>query len=98
VLVVAEGQEALELAAREPAPIGLLIGDIVLPGIQGAEIDERLRRARPDIKVLFSSGYPGDEVTRRGLPPDAAFMARPFAPDDLIRAVAELLDGTDPRG
>ncbi len=96
VLVAAEGDEALEVAGREPGPIGLLISDIVLPGLPGPEIAERLRQIRPEVKVLFSSGYPGDEVTRRGLPPDAAFVAKPFAPDDLMQAVSELLDGTRP--
>jgi hypothetical protein len=57
-----------------------------------------LSQLRPDVKVLFSSGYPGDEVTRRGLPPNAAFVAKPFAPDDLLRAVAEQLEGTDAGG
>jgi CheY-like chemotaxis protein len=87
VLTAAEGQEAISIATQHPNPIELLITDIVLPGFSGLEIAARIAQLRGGMKILYSSGYPSDEITRRGLDPDQ----KPFAPEALLNSVAQLL-------
>jgi CheY-like chemotaxis protein len=91
VLSAANGEEALALAGQHEGQIDLLITDIVLPGLPGPEIAAQIAETRADIKVLYSSGYPGDEITRRGLDPGAAFVEKPFAPATFLQAVSDLL-------
>jgi len=54
----AGGEEAIAVAGRHPGEIHLLLTDVVLPGMNGKELSERLKVPRPDVKVLFTSGYP----------------------------------------
>ena len=88
------GEEALALASAEPdAPIDLLVTDVVMPRIGGLELAERLQAARPDIRVLFISGYPQGAGTSDGLlQGQRAFLAKPFNPEVLARRVRDLLD------
>jgi two-component system, cell cycle sensor histidine kinase and response regulator CckA len=58
----------------------------------GSEFVRALVDLRPSIKVLYVSGYPNDEILQRGIAQSATFVAKPFAPDDLIRKVREVLD------
>jgi two-component system, cell cycle sensor histidine kinase and response regulator CckA len=83
------------LAAMDgPAPleIAVVVTDVVMPGMSGVELAERLLRLRPGTPVLFTSGYAEDEAVRRGMTdPGHRFLAKPFAPADLVRAVTEAL-------
>jgi two-component system, cell cycle sensor histidine kinase and response regulator CckA len=90
-VVPAEGPtEALELAA-DGAPIDLLLTDVVMPGMNGRQLAERLRELRPELKVLFMSGYNDDAVIARGvIDHEIAFLQKPFGADQLSQAVAEL--------
>jgi two-component system, cell cycle sensor histidine kinase and response regulator CckA len=90
-VVPAEGPtEALELAA-DGAPIDLLLTDVVMPGMNGRQLAERLRELRPELKVLFMSGYTDDAVIARGvIDHEMAFLQKPFGADHLARAVSEL--------
>jgi two-component system cell cycle sensor histidine kinase/response regulator CckA len=90
-VVAAEGPtEALELAA-DGAPIDLLLTDVVMPGMNGRVLAERLRALRPELKVLFMSGYTDDAVIARGvIDHEMAFLQKPFGADQLAQAVAEL--------
>jgi PAS domain S-box-containing protein len=93
VLEAPEGKTALELLAREGAAVRLVLTDVVMPGMGGRELAGRLAELRPDIPVLFSSGYTDGEIVRRGLlEPGAAFVQKPFAPDTILRIVRERLD------
>jgi two-component system, cell cycle sensor histidine kinase and response regulator CckA len=94
VLLAENGEQAVALAEQEPRPIDLLITDIVLPGHTGPEIAEQIAARRPQTKVLYTSGYPGDELSRRGLNTTAAFLGKPFTLDGLERAVSQLLEPT----
>jgi two-component system cell cycle sensor histidine kinase/response regulator CckA len=92
VIAARNGAEALELAAREPG-LDLLLTDIVMPGMNGQELADRLASLYPGLRVLFSSGYPADQPMRERIAgSDSGFIEKPFLPDDLVRAVREILD------
>lgn len=93
VLEASDGADALQLASGFASPIHLLLTDLVMPRIGGRELAGRLCPLRPDIRVLYVSGY-SDQVLfgAADLGPEAAFMQKPFSPDTLARKVRELLD------
>jgi PAS domain S-box-containing protein len=89
----AAADEALELAKDERKKFDLLISDVVLPGMNGKQLADRLVRERPGLKVLFMSGYPGDLISRRGMEPDNVdLLHKPFTPASLTMKVREILD------
>jgi PAS domain S-box-containing protein len=92
ILAASSALEALVLAENLDRPIDLLLTDVVMRGMNGRELAERLVAARPDLKVLFTSGYPADTVIRHGIA-DArtAFIEKPYLPDELARKVREIL-------
>jgi CheY-like chemotaxis protein len=86
VLSAANGPEALSLAATAET-IDLLLTDIRMPGMDGIELYERMRRLRRGLKVLFISGY------AQGKSLDQPFLAKPFKSAALLRKVDEVLAG-----
>ncbi|MFW5739467.1 MAG: response regulator, partial [Myxococcota bacterium] len=77
----------LEVLVKE-TDFDLIITDVIMPGMNGTELAAEVGRRRPDIPVLFMSGALRDDLVGRGLLADhAAFLGKPFAPDDLLRAV-----------
>jgi CheY-like chemotaxis protein len=93
VIAAPGGAEALELAAARNAPVDALVTDVIMPGLSGPDVAECLR-ARQPVRTLFLSGYTADVLTDRAtLSSDSAFLEKPFAPDDLLRALRALLDG-----
>ena len=88
VLESSNGPAALEIAARHPGPIHLLLTDVVMPEMSGAELARRLARVRPDLRVLFMSGYTSEGMFEAGAP----LLQKPFTLDGLARAVREALD------
>jgi two-component system, cell cycle sensor histidine kinase and response regulator CckA len=94
VLTARHGRDALMLAGEGASDIDLLVTDVVMPEMSGRELAQTLRCRRPDLKVLYVSGYTDDEVLQRGVVgPEVAFMRKPFAAEDLARRVRSLLDG-----
>jgi PAS domain S-box-containing protein len=92
VLAARDGPEALVVAALHPGPIDLLLTDVVMPRMGGQVVAERLAAARPGMRVLYVSGYPGDRVVREGrLASEANFLAKPFTPETLAKAVHRVL-------
>jgi PAS domain S-box-containing protein len=92
VLDAADGQLALEVAARHHGPIDLVITDIVMPALGGREMAERLRKVRPEIRILYTSGYTDDAIVRSGvLDAQFVFMQKPFTPETLAAKVREAL-------
>ncbi len=92
VLEARTGAEAIELASRHAGPIDLLLADAVMPGMSGAELASALRRTRPTLRVLITSGYTEDDLLRADLERSrVAFLPKPFTPDQLSRAVASLM-------
>jgi PAS domain S-box-containing protein len=93
VLAAADATAALRLVERHGGTIHLLLTDVVMPGLSGRDLADRLAARRPGIRVLYMSGYPGDAVVQHGeLPPGSAFLQKPFSPDTLARKVRDVLD------
>jgi two-component system, cell cycle sensor histidine kinase and response regulator CckA len=87
------GDEAIELARVAAEPFHLLVTDMVLPGIGGAEIAARIRERFPEVKVLYASGYSDAVILQRGhYEKGAAFLEKPFSAAALSRKVREVLD------
>ena len=84
--------EALAIATSESTPLDLLLTDVVLPGIDGADLAERLRTLRPGLRVLFMSGYTPEEIAvTAALASDDALLRKPFLPAALRERVAQAL-------
>jgi len=93
VLVATQANEALELAADHETRIDLFLSDVVMPGESGPSVIERLSAARPSTKVLFVSGYPGDDISRRGVDEGSfRFLAKPYSSEQLAQRVRQVLD------
>jgi len=88
VLVADSGERALDMVRQNGNRPVLALVDVVIPGLGGSELAAELVRIAPGTRVLFTSGYTDGEILRRGLlEPGAAFLAKPFSPDALVRAV-----------
>jgi CheY-like chemotaxis protein len=93
VLEAAHAPDALQLARSYPGPIDLLVTDVVMPHMSGRALATELEVIRPDIRILYMSGYPQEELAAHRLDEGgAAFLAKPFHADELARRVREMLD------
>jgi PAS domain S-box-containing protein len=93
VLSAPGGPEALALLPGAPR-IDLLLTDVIMPGMSGPALAERMQALRPSLKVLYVSGYTNQEIDDRGvLQAGTQFLAKPITPDELTRKVREVLDG-----
>jgi two-component system, cell cycle sensor histidine kinase and response regulator CckA len=92
VVEAEDGHTALELAAMHSGPIHLLMTDVVMPGISGRELADRVERLRPGIKVLYMSGYTDQAVVHHGiLENDAVLLQKPFTVTTLASKLREIL-------
>ncbi len=98
VVTAANPDEALAVAREFKGPIQLMVTDVVMPGMSGLQLAERLSPTRPDMKVLFVSGYTNDAIGHQGiLDPGTAFLQKPFTPNALARKVREVLEAPPPQ-
>ena len=94
VLEAANGANALSIVASHAGPIALLVTDIIMPGLQGYQLAEQLAARRPELRVLYISGFTQNSMIHQGVPDDGvAFLAKPFSTDALGDAVRRVLDG-----
>lgn len=92
VLVASQGDQAMEIAGRHAGPIQLLLTDVVMPGMSGRQLAERLTGERPDTRVLYMSGYSDDAVLRHGVRSAGThFIQKPFSMEALAVAIREAL-------
>ena len=95
VLEAPNGEAALKVVAKNERPIHLLVTDVVMPGMGGRELAERLQSQQPDIKVLFMSGYMDQTISYQDLlAAELNFIEKPFSPQKLANKVREILDKT----
>ncbi|MDQ3263190.1 MAG: ATP-binding protein [Myxococcota bacterium] len=93
VLEACSAEEALALAAAEQGTLQLLLTDVVMPGLPGPRLAERLQVGRPELKVVFMSGHTGESTFHEAaLPPGAALVQKPFTAESLAHSVREALD------
>jgi nitrogen-specific signal transduction histidine kinase/CheY-like chemotaxis protein len=91
--LAAESAEAALMVLRSGETVDLLVTDVVMPGMSGGSLGERLERERPGLPILYISGFAGEDVIRRGLlAAGRPFLQKPFAPDELALKVREVLD------
>jgi CheY-like chemotaxis protein len=94
VLAAANAEEALAAARGHPGSIDLLMTDVVMPGMDGRQLSERLLRERPLMKVLFTSGYTADVILDHGVAHHAAgFLSKPYTLGSLARKIRKIIDG-----
>jgi signal transduction histidine kinase/ActR/RegA family two-component response regulator len=96
VLEGSDGEEALQIARARTAPIHLLLADVVMPGMNGRVLSDRVLSLRSETRVLFMSGYSDDQVTRHGIQTaSSSYIRKPFSMDALTAKVRELLRSTE---
>jgi PAS domain S-box-containing protein len=86
------GEEALSFAQAQSTPIHLLLTDVIMPKVSGTELAARFVLRRPDCKVLYMSGYPGDGIVSARFESDPNFIQKPFTPEALARKIREVLE------
>ena len=93
VLEADHGVAGLQQAQTYPGEIHLLISDVVMPKMGGRQLLDAVRKHRPELRVLFMSGYTDDAVLRHGVAEAAhAFIQKPFTPLSLAKKVREVID------
>jgi two-component system cell cycle sensor histidine kinase/response regulator CckA len=95
VLSAGDGNEAATIAEDPETRVDLVLSDLMMRGLDGHETVLRIRARRPDVKVLYMSGYTDDAIIRNGdLEPGTAFVQKPFSGEELAARVRRLLDGS----
>ena len=93
VLDAADGEEAMRLFKAHADEIALVVLDVVMPGLSGRQVHDRIKKSHPGIRVLFSSGYSHNAIhTRFVLDEGLQLIQKPYSPDTLVRRVREVLD------
>jgi two-component system cell cycle sensor histidine kinase/response regulator CckA len=98
VLEAEDGEQALRLAEGHPGAIHVLLTDMMMPGIKGKELADRLAAVRPDTKMIFASGRAAEVISAAGgvLIPVDAFLAKPFTVERLLNKVRERIEYRSP--
>ncbi len=97
VLLAQDGEEAFRICEGHQGPISLLLCDVVLPNMSGRDVAKGLTLRRPDVRVLYMSGYTANAIVHQGvLEPGIAFLQKPFSPAALLAKVREILNAENP--
>jgi len=93
VITAYNGINAFEVTKNYTEPIDLMLTDVIMPEMNGRELAEKMKAEKPELKILFMSGYTGEEMRNRGvLEPGTNFIQKPFTPDALVEKVREVLN------
>jgi len=93
VLVARDGAGALQIAEAHAGPIAIMVSDVIMPGMTGPKVVELVTQVRPQLRVLYISGYSDESVVRQGMVgPGRAFLSKPFGAEVFLRKVRETLD------
>ena len=93
VVEAADGEEAVNKFMENKDRIDILLLDIVMPKMSGREVYERIKKIKPDIKLLMASGYPADFISQKGILEEGLnFIAKPMSPPKLLKKMREVLD------
>jgi two-component system cell cycle sensor histidine kinase/response regulator CckA len=93
VLMAASGEEALLLIERQEQPVHLIMTDVIMPGMSGRVLADRIATTRPEIRVLYMSGYTDDSIGRHGvLSEDMHFISKPFTKAAIAQKIRDVLD------
>ena len=93
VLEAGDGEQAIEVFEKHHAPIHLIITDVVMPGINGKELADKLTARCPEIKVLYISGYTDNVIVHHGvLEKGTNFIQKPYTMESITRKVRKVLE------
>lgn len=92
VIAARDGTEAIELFHREGSAVTLAVIDVVMPVMSGKQVYDELSKLNPQLRVIFTSGYPADALDRTGVPENCHFIAKPMDSTEFLQMVRELLD------
>jgi CheY-like chemotaxis protein len=93
VLIAANGEEAVRIVGEHEGPIHLMLTDVVMPGMSGQDLEDKLKASKPGIKVLYMSGYTDDAIVHHGiLDRGKIFLQKPFTVEALGRKVKDTLE------
>ncbi|MBU1056149.1 MAG: response regulator [Proteobacteria bacterium] len=94
ILAAANGEEAVKVSGDYKGPIHLILTDVIMPGISSLNMEQKLKACRPEVLVIYMSGYMDNSIVHHGvLDPGKTFIAKPFSPESLGRKVREVLQG-----
>lgn len=98
-LASSDPREACRIGLAHTGPIDLLVSDVVMPGMSGPQLAEALKEQRPEMRILFVSGYPKDVLDRQTvLPPGVRLLGKPFSPRELLDEIQRILEARSTRG
>ena len=93
VLEAANGKETLDVCEKHEGQIHLMVTDVVMPGMSGRELADRIKSFHPEMKVLYTSGYADDTIVHYGVRRDGVnYIQKPFTMEGLARKVREVID------
>ncbi len=94
VIEAVDGEDAVNQMRKYKDIVRLVVIDVIMPKKSGKEVCDEIRKIKPDVKVLFTSGYTSDIINKKGiLEEGAGFISKPLTPNDLLRKIRETLDG-----
>jgi DNA-binding response OmpR family regulator len=95
VIPACDGEEALRICRQEAVVFDIVVTDVIMPGMSGPQLADRIQHLRPGTKLLYLSGYTEDALSSHGvLKEGIEFLPKPFPPNTLAAKVRQILDGT----
>jgi hypothetical protein len=92
VLDTGDPHEAIRICEQRAETIDLLVTDVIMPGMNGPQVVERVARLQPQMRILYISGYTAKALLDHGIGQNVSFFAKPFSPEALARKIREVLD------